>query len=170
MKVSDLAWSYPNIAKTAGADKQIKKAWKFCEGYKKFLDIGKTERECVNEVEIMLVNAGYERFDVNKKYKAGELDLDDLPLPIFETDEEREKRENALAGGKKKDKKKRKALWRRSRRKRKIARKSRRSWILRRCHWKRKSWWQGAISSASSCWTIRRKSGAERCQSSVRKF
>lgn len=48
------------------------------------------------------------RIELYKKYKAGELDLDDLPLPIFETDEEREKRENALAGGKKKDKKKKK--------------------------------------------------------------
>ena len=72
MKVSELTWAFPNIGMQKDADKQIKKAEKFCEGYKAFLDRGKTERECVNEAEVMLVNAGYERFDINKKYKAGD--------------------------------------------------------------------------------------------------
>ena len=40
-----LTWSTPNIGKKA--PKQMNKAQKFCEGYKKFLDEGKTERECV---------------------------------------------------------------------------------------------------------------------------
>ena len=68
----ELTWSYPHIAKEKDGEEQIKKAAKFCEGYKKFLDISKTERECVNTAEIMLVNAGYERFDPEKEYKPGD--------------------------------------------------------------------------------------------------
>lgn len=70
--IKDLTWEYPQIADTPEGKKQIKKADKFCEEYKKFLTIAKTERECVNVTEVMLVNAGYERFDVNKEYKPGD--------------------------------------------------------------------------------------------------
>lgn len=70
--IKDLAWSYPHIAETEEGKKQIKKAEKFCEEYKKFLTVAKTERECVNTAEVMLVNAGYEPFDPKKKYKAGD--------------------------------------------------------------------------------------------------
>jgi len=70
--IKDLTWSYPNIAQTEEGKKQIKKANKFCEEYKKFLNSSKTERECVNTAEIMLVNAGYEPFEHGKKYKAGD--------------------------------------------------------------------------------------------------
>ena len=31
------------------SDEEIKTAYDYCEGYKKFLDNGKTERECVRE-------------------------------------------------------------------------------------------------------------------------
>ncbi len=50
------------------------------------------------------------RIDLKKKIKHGEITYDDLPVPIFETEEEKLKRENALAGSekKKKDKKKKK--------------------------------------------------------------
>lgn len=48
-----------------------------------------------------------QRVEVFKKLKAGEINIDDLTLPIFETEEEREARKNALAGKKKEKKKKR---------------------------------------------------------------
>ena len=70
--IKDLTWEYPNIAETKEGKAQLKKAFKFCEDYKAFLNCAKIERECVNAAEVMLVNAGYERFDVNKKYKAGD--------------------------------------------------------------------------------------------------
>ena len=68
----ELTWKYPHIAQEKDGAAQIKKADKFCEDYKKFLNCSKTERECVNSAEVILVNAGYERFDVKKKYKAGD--------------------------------------------------------------------------------------------------
>lgn len=51
------------------------------------------------------------RIEIAAKVKSGEIDIDDLSMPIFETEEEREARLNALSGGvkkKKKDKKKKK--------------------------------------------------------------
>ena len=67
-----LCWKYPHIANEKNGAAQIKKADAFCKDYKKFLDCSKTERECVNTAEVMLVNAGYKRFDAKKKYKAGD--------------------------------------------------------------------------------------------------
>ena len=66
----ELLWSYPNIAKAA--PEQMEKAQAFAEGYKEFLRLCKTERECVNYAEAALVNAGYERFDPEKQYKPGD--------------------------------------------------------------------------------------------------
>ncbi|MDO5417946.1 MAG: aminopeptidase [Lachnospiraceae bacterium] len=65
-----LTWSAPNIAKDA--PKQINKAQKFCEGYKKFLDKGKTERECVNYTVTLLEEKGYQPFDAEGHYKTGD--------------------------------------------------------------------------------------------------
>ena len=65
-----LTWSAPNIAKEA--PKQIEKAKKFCEGYKKFLDEGKTERECVNYAVELLEKNGYRPFSADEKYKPGD--------------------------------------------------------------------------------------------------
>ena len=65
-----LAWSYPHIAKEA--PEQIEKAQEFAEGYKHFLTVCKTERECVNYAEAALIEAGYERFDSGKTYRAGD--------------------------------------------------------------------------------------------------
>jgi aspartyl aminopeptidase len=54
-------------------DAQLRqKAAAFGEGYKTFLDEGKTEREVAAESERMLLAAGYERFDDRKTYKAGD--------------------------------------------------------------------------------------------------
>ena len=38
-----LTWAFPHIGKDK--PEQAEKAFKYCEGYKKFLDAGKTERE-----------------------------------------------------------------------------------------------------------------------------
>ena len=48
------------------------KAHDFAEGYKKFLDNGKTEREVAAESEQMLKDAGYVEFDPKKTYKSGD--------------------------------------------------------------------------------------------------
>ena len=65
-----LTWSAPNIAKAA--PKQVNKANKFCEGYKKFLDEGKTERECVRYAVKLLEERGYRRFDSESVYVPGD--------------------------------------------------------------------------------------------------
>ena len=44
----------------------------FAEGYKKFLDAGKTEREVAAESEQMLKDAGYQQFDPKKTYTPGD--------------------------------------------------------------------------------------------------
>ena len=48
------------------------KAHDFAEGYKKFLDNGKTEREVAAESEQMLKDAGYVEFDPKKTYAPGD--------------------------------------------------------------------------------------------------
>ena len=68
--VKDLTWTYPHIAREDR--QQIDKANEFAKGYKLFLDKGKTERECVSFALNLLKNNGYEEFDKNKKYKAGD--------------------------------------------------------------------------------------------------
>lgn len=54
------------------SEKDIEKAGKFCEGYKTFLDNGKTERECVAFAVKEAKDAGFTEFDPSKKYKAGD--------------------------------------------------------------------------------------------------
>jgi aspartyl aminopeptidase len=49
-----------------------KKADKFCEGYKTFLDLAKTEREAVIEAVGELEKAGFSQFESGRKYKAGD--------------------------------------------------------------------------------------------------
>ena len=50
----------------------MNKAQKFCEGYKKFLDEGKTERECVRYGVKLLEKNGYRPFDAEGKYQPGD--------------------------------------------------------------------------------------------------
>ncbi len=50
----------------------LDEAQAFCEGYKAFLDAGKTEREATDEAERMLVAAGYTVYDDRKTYAAGD--------------------------------------------------------------------------------------------------
>ncbi len=66
----ELTWKFPHIAKEA--PEQVEKAAKFCEGYKEFLDAGKTERECVAKAVQMLKKAGYKPFDPKASYETGD--------------------------------------------------------------------------------------------------
>ncbi len=66
----ELTFSFPHIGKDA--PDQGKEAEAFCEGYKAFLDAGKTERECVEAAVRLLADAGYEPVDFKKSYKAGD--------------------------------------------------------------------------------------------------
>jgi len=56
----------------AMSDSEIAKADKFCEGYKEFLDTGKTEREACAEAVRLAEKAGFVPFDKTKQYKAGD--------------------------------------------------------------------------------------------------
>lgn len=53
-------------------DKQIAAADKFCDGYKTFLDKGKTEREVVITAIELAEKKGFKPFDYTKKYNAGD--------------------------------------------------------------------------------------------------
>lgn len=66
----ELLWEASNAAKEA--PEQIELAAEFCEGYKKFLDAGKTERECVKTAIELLTAAGYTEYDDKAAYKAGD--------------------------------------------------------------------------------------------------
>ncbi|MFV0497592.1 MAG: aminopeptidase [Candidatus Fimivivens sp.] len=53
-------------------DSEWEKADLFCEGYKKFLDLAKTEREAVEVVISMAREKGFRAFDPRVQYKAGD--------------------------------------------------------------------------------------------------
>ncbi len=61
----------PAYAADKSADVK-KAAADFAEGYRKFLDNGKTEREVAAESEQMLKDAGYQLFDPKKTYAPGD--------------------------------------------------------------------------------------------------
>ena len=50
----------------------LKEADEFCAGYKRYLDAGKTERECVGEAVRLAEAAGFKPFDPATPYKPGE--------------------------------------------------------------------------------------------------
>lgn len=54
------------------SDTELKKCDKFCEGYKKFLDISKTEREATAYIEQEAIAKGFVPFDRTKKYNSGD--------------------------------------------------------------------------------------------------
>lgn len=66
----ELTFQFPHIAKEEPG--QIKEAAEFCEGYKTFLNEGKTERECVAAAKKRLLAAGYTEFDATKTYAPGD--------------------------------------------------------------------------------------------------
>lgn len=53
-------------------DNVLKKADKYCENYKCFLDIAKTEREAAKEAISIAKKSGFEEFSFSKQYKAGD--------------------------------------------------------------------------------------------------
>lgn len=53
-------------------DSTLKKANSYCEGYKKFLDDAKTEREAVEIAVAMAKEKGFKPFKYGKKYNAGD--------------------------------------------------------------------------------------------------
>lgn len=53
-------------------DEEIETAFKFCEGYKAFLDAAKTEREAVTYAVTEAQKNGFVPFDKNKKYQKGD--------------------------------------------------------------------------------------------------
>lgn len=65
-----LIWKFPNIAKEA--PEQIPEANAFCENYKRFLNKGKTERECVAAAVGLLEQAGYVPIDFTGNYQPGD--------------------------------------------------------------------------------------------------
>ena len=65
-----LGWKFPVIAEKY--PEHIGEADRFCEGYKEFLNAGKTERECVKRVVGLLEAAGYRPFEKGASYAAGD--------------------------------------------------------------------------------------------------
>ena len=65
-----LTFCFPHIGKEAPG--QIEEAAAFCEGYKAFLNEGKTERECVEAAVKRLEAAGYTAVDFTKQYQPGD--------------------------------------------------------------------------------------------------
>lgn len=53
-------------------ESEIKKADKYCEDYKKFIDHSKTEREAVKTAVKLAEKAGFVPFEQDKKYKVGD--------------------------------------------------------------------------------------------------
>ena len=78
----ELLWEAPHIAKEAPAEREEASA--FCEGYKAFLNAGKTERECVKAAVELLEKAGYREFDPKASYKTGTTGKKPWPQPPLE--------------------------------------------------------------------------------------
>ncbi|MBR5543767.1 MAG: aminopeptidase [Oscillospiraceae bacterium] len=69
--MSELLYTPKNAYEVLSAE-EIKEAYDYCEGYKKFLDNGKTERTCVSySIEIAKAH-GFVEFVDGKKYNAGD--------------------------------------------------------------------------------------------------
>ncbi len=67
----DLMYEPKNLSSVL-SDDTLNSVMDFSEGYKSFLDSGKTEREVVDTSLEMLKKAGFVEFDKNVKYKAGD--------------------------------------------------------------------------------------------------
>jgi aspartyl aminopeptidase len=66
-----LLYERKNICKEM-TDEDIEHADLFCEGYKSFLDNGKTERASCTEAVKIAIEAGFKEYKAGKKYKAGD--------------------------------------------------------------------------------------------------
>lgn len=67
----DLNYKRTNVYENAD-EKLLKDIFDYSEGYKKFLDNGKTERETVSETVELAKKSGFKEFDFCKKIKAGD--------------------------------------------------------------------------------------------------
>lgn len=66
-----LLWKPENLG-VSMSDEEIQKAMAFGEGYKRFLDDAKTEREAVTTMVAVLKENGYQEFEPGKRYQAGD--------------------------------------------------------------------------------------------------
>ncbi len=66
----DLTYKRQNIYAIAD-EAERKRIAEYCEGYKKFLDNGKTERETVDETVKMVEAAGYKHYTLGDKSNRG---------------------------------------------------------------------------------------------------
>ncbi len=66
----ELTYKKQNVYASAD-EKERKRIFDYCEGYKKFLDCGKTERECVAETVAMVEKAGYKPYTLGAKIDKG---------------------------------------------------------------------------------------------------
>lgn len=62
----------PKHAVNLVTEDEVAKADEFCEGYKKFLDEAKTEREATERVKADAIKLGFQEFVADKEYKAGD--------------------------------------------------------------------------------------------------
>lgn len=69
--MDSLTYKRTNVYETAD-ETLMTEIFDFAEGYKHFLDEGKTERECCAYVETAAKAAGYKAFDFGRKLKAGD--------------------------------------------------------------------------------------------------
>ncbi len=67
----DLTYKRQNIYAIAD-EAERKRIAEYCEGYKKFLDNGKTERETVDETVKMVEAAGYKHYTLGDKINKGD--------------------------------------------------------------------------------------------------
>ncbi len=71
-QLKEKLFSAPKNAAIKLTDERIKKADKFCEKYKDFLNVAKTEREAVKESVRLAKENGFEKYSKGKKYKPGD--------------------------------------------------------------------------------------------------
>ena len=69
--MSELAYKRTNVYEKAD-EKLLKEIFDYAEGYKAFLDAGKTEREACSYVEKAAIEQGYKTFKFGQKLKAGD--------------------------------------------------------------------------------------------------
>ena len=67
--MSDLSYQNKNAFDVL-SEAELKEAQEYCEGYKKFLNSCKTEREAAEFTVAVAKENGFEEFDKNKKYSA----------------------------------------------------------------------------------------------------
>jgi len=70
-QIKNLAYEKKTVYEKAGAE-VVAKAFEYAEGYKKYLDLGKTERECITESVKMAEKYGFTEYKFGDKLAAGD--------------------------------------------------------------------------------------------------